>query len=214
MGTAFLIAFALVMLAELGDKSQLLLVGFATRYRPVPVLVGAAIAIAVLQLIAVALGRVVGSLIPVRPVAVVAGVVFIVFGVLAWRDGAEDAADAKPRRPSRLGPVLTVAAAFFVAEFGDKTQLMTMSIAADPAAALRTLGALAPAAAPPAAGSAAAAVGVWLGSSLGMLAADALAIGVGVALGKRLPAYTLARVSAVAFVGFGIMTLASAFVGP
>lgn len=213
MGTAFLIAFALVMLAELGDKSQLLLVGFATRYRPVPVLVGAAIAIAVLQLIAVALGRVVGSLIPTRPVAVVAGVVFIVFGVLAWRDGAEEAADAKPRQPSRLGPVLTVAAAFFVAEFGDKTQLMTMSIAADPAAALRTLGALAPAVAPPAAGSATAAVGVWLGSSLGMLAADALAVGIGVALGRRLPAQTLARVSAVAFVGFGIVTLASAFVG-
>jgi putative Ca2+/H+ antiporter (TMEM165/GDT1 family) len=211
--SAALIAFVLVALAELGDKSQLLLVGFAARYRPVKVLAGAAIAVFALQLVAVIFGRAVGALVPVRFVAVVAGLLFIGFGVVTWRESGDGSVDEGARPVARLGPVLTVAAAFFLAEFGDKTQLVTVSIAADPAAALRTLGSLAPGVVPPDAGAVTTAVGVWLGSALGMLAADAVAIVVGAMVGTRLPAHLIGRFSAVVFVLFGLVTLASAFVG-
>ena len=210
---AALIAFVLVALAELGDKSQLLLIAFSARYRPLKVLLGAALAIAALQAIAVVFGRAVGAIVPLRLVALAAGTLFIGFGIHTWRR-ADEGGDADDVRPAvRLGPVLTVAAAFFIAEFGDKTQLMTVSIAADPAAALRTLGSLASAIEAPDAASAGVGLGVWLGSSLGMLAADAVAVVAGAVLGRRLPASVIARFSAVVFVLFGVVTLASAFLG-
>lgn len=213
MISAALIAFVLVALAELGDKSQLLLLAFSARYRPIKVLLGAALAIAVLQAIAVVLGQAVGAFVPMRLVALAAGAVFIGFGVHSWihAGGRDDADEVRPA--PRLGPVLTVALAFFLAEFGDKTQLMTVSIAADPAAALRTLGSFAPSVEAPDGGSAGVALGVWFGSSLGMLAADAVAITAGAILGRRLPGDVIARFSAVVFVLFGIITLASAFLG-
>ena len=212
MATAALIAFALVALAELGDKSQLLLVAFAARYRPLKVLAGAALAVFALQAIAVTLGRVVGSLVPGRVVALAAGALFIGFGVAAWRDSNGGDEEDGPDRAGRFGPVLTVALAFFLAEFGDKTQLLTMSIAADPAAALRGLGVFGAALPVPEMGTAGSAIGVWLGSSLGMLAADAIAIAVGAVAGARLPARLIARFSAVVFVVFGLVTIVSAFV--
>lgn len=213
MGAAFILAFVLVGLAELGDKSQLLLLGFAAKYRPAKVVAGAAIAILLLQATAVLLGRAVGALIPAGVVSVIAGLLFVVFGVVTWRSAGDDDAEDEGGRTFALGPVLTVAAALLLAEFGDKTQLMTVSIAADPAAALRTLGSFASGIEPPEAGTTATALGVWLGSSAGFLAADALAIVIGAVLGARLPRRAIARFSAVVFVIFGLVTLASAFVG-
>jgi putative Ca2+/H+ antiporter (TMEM165/GDT1 family) len=212
VGAAFVIAFLLVGLAELGDKSQLLLLAFAAKYRPLKVFLGAAIAILVLQVVGVLFGRAVGALLPERLIAVGAGLLFVAFGVITWRGTGDDDVAADARAP-RFGPVLTVAAAVLLAEFGDKTQLMTVSIAADPAAALRTMGSFAPSVIPPEPGSATTALGVWLGSSLGFLAADAIAIVVGAVLGARLPERAISRFSAVIFVLFGIVTLASAFVG-
>lgn len=213
MGAAFLIAFLLVGLAELGDKSQLLLLTFAARYRPLKVVVGAAIAIFALQLLSVAIGQAVGALLPEKLIAVVAGLLFIAFGVMTWRNSGEDGEEESAPKFARFGPILTVTAALLVAELGDKTQLMTVSIAADPAAALRTLGSFADGIRAPEAGTLTTSLGVWLGSSLGFLAADAIAIVVGAVLGARLPERVISRVSAVVFVLFGIVTLASAFVG-
>lgn len=213
MGTAFLISFVLVGLAELGDKSQLLLLGFAARYRPFKVVLGAAIAIAILQAVSVGLGHAVGALLPERLVAFVAGVLFVGFGIVTWRGARSAEEDEETGRTLALGPVLTVAAALLLAELGDKTQLMTVSIAADPAAALRTLGAIAEGITAPAAGTLSTGFGVWLGSSIGFLLADAIAIVVGAVLGAKLPRQTIARFSGVVFVLFGLITLASAFVG-
>ncbi len=212
MGAAFIIAFVLVGLAELGDKSQLLLLGFACRFRPLKVVAGAAIAILILQAVGVAVGQAVGALLPETVISVAAGLLFIVFGAVTWR-GADGDEEEEAGRTFRFGPVLTVAAALLLAEFGDKTQLMTVSIAADPAAALRTLGAVSSGIEPPAAGTLSTALGVWLGSSAGFLAADAIAIVVGAVLGAKLPRRVIARFSGVIFVLFGLVTLASAFVG-
>lgn len=212
MTAAFLIAFVLVGLAELGDKSQLLLLGFAARHRPVKVIIGAAIAIFTLQAIGVLAGGLIGAYLPHTIIAVVAGLLFIGFGVVTWRAREGDSEEGTTR-PGRFGPVLTVAAALFIAELGDKTQVMTMTIAADPAASTRALGALGTGLAAPVAGAFSTGFGVWLGSSLGFLAADMVAIVAGALLGARLPERTISRVSAVVFIAFGLITLASAFVG-
>jgi len=213
VGAAFLIALLLVTLAELGDKTQLLVLALAARYRPTHVIVGVAIAVLLLQLIAVLLGTVAGSLLPEKAVAIVAGLLFIGFGVWTWRDASGDEEDEQIAERGRgLGPVLTVAAAFFVAELGDKTQLMTVSIAADPSAALRTLERVIPGLQPPAAGTAGTMIGVWLGSTLGMLLADGVALLIGFLLGARLPERLIRRFAAVVFVLFGVVTLVSAFV--
>lgn len=213
MVAAFLISFALVGLAELGDKSQLLLLTFACRYRPLKVLIGTALAVFTLQLLSVAIGSAVGALLPTKLIAVVAGVLFVAFGVMTWRSSDGSEAEGGAPKVARFGPVLTVAAALLLAELGDKTQLMTVSIAADPAAALRTLGSFAEGIRAPEAGTLSTSFGVWLGSSLGFLAADTIAIVVGAVLGARLPEHLIARVSAVVFVLFGLVTFASAFVG-
>lgn len=213
MGPAFIISFVLVALAELGDKSQLLLLGFAARYRPLKVLAGAAIAILALQFASVMIGHAVGALLPGRLVAIVAGLMFIVFGILTWRSATAEEDESAAGRVSRMGPVLTVTLAVLIAELGDKTQLMTVSIAADPAAALRTLGSFGAGIEAPQSGTVGTAFGVWLGSSLGFLMADALAIGLGALLGAKLPKPTIARFSGVIFVLFGLLTLGSAFVG-
>lgn len=213
MGVAFLIAAVLVTLAELGDKTQLLVLAFAARYRPVPVLIGVTIAVLALQLLATVVGRAAGALLPERLISIGAGLLFIGFGIWTWRDSGDDEAAEDAGPTSRFGPIVAVAAAFFVAELGDKTQLMTISIAADPAAALRTLGSIAPAVSPPDPGALGTSVGVWLGSTVGMLIADGLAIAVGAVLGQKLPEKLIRRVAAVVFVVFGLITLASAFIG-
>jgi putative Ca2+/H+ antiporter (TMEM165/GDT1 family) len=213
VAAAFIIALLLVALAELGDKTQLLVLAFAARYRPAAVLAGVAAAVLALQLVATVLGRFAGALLPGRLIALVAGALFVGFGIWTWRDADDDDDESRVKTPSRLGPALTVAAAFFVAELGDKTQLMTVSIAADPGAALRTLGSLAPAVSPPQAGALSTSAGVWLGSSVGMLLADGVAIAAGALLKTRLPERAIRRVAAVVFVLFGLMTLLSAFVG-
>lgn len=212
MTTAFVVAFLLVALAEFGDKSQLLLLTFAARYKPLKVVLGTAIAVFLLQGVSVAVGSAVGALVPQRLVAVVAGALFVGFGVATWRSAGDGEDGEEPVRSTRFGPVLTVAAALLLAEFGDKTQLMTISIAADPAAALRALGSVAEGIDTPEAGTLGTSLGVWLGSSLGFLAADIAAIVVGAVLGAKLPARLIARLSAVVFMAFGLVTLASAFV--
>ena len=213
MGVAFLLAAVLVTLAELGDKTQLLVLAFAARYRPVPVLIGVTIAVLALQLLATIVGRAAGAMVPERLIAIVAGLLFIGFGVWTWRDSGDDDEGQEAKSPSRLGPIIAVAAAFFVAELGDKTQLMTMSVAADPAASLRALGALGSGLTAPAGGTFTTGLGVWLGSVLGFLLADLVAIIVGAYLGSRLPCHLISRVSGVIFVLFGVITLGSAFIG-
>jgi putative Ca2+/H+ antiporter (TMEM165/GDT1 family) len=122
-------------------------------------------------------------------------------------------------RVGRFGPVVTVAVAFFLAELGDNTQIMTMTIAADPAAVLRAFGAAGPAIADALArvglsgeGLTPTAVfwGVWMGSTVGMMIADGVAIVVGSVLGRRLPERLITRISGVVFILFGVVTAAAA----
>ncbi len=175
-------AFAVVFLAELGDKTQLVALTLAGRHRALRVLLALTAAIAVLQTISVTAGALVAEALPERAVAVAAGFLFLGFAVWTWRarDPGEDADE------STRG-LLAAAAAFFVAELGDKTMLTTAGLAAD-------RGALA----------------VWVGSFAAMVAATALAVLAGRSLTARVRPEVLRRVGAVAFAVAGLATLVTA----
>jgi putative Ca2+/H+ antiporter (TMEM165/GDT1 family) len=218
---ALAVATILITLAELGDKTQLLALALACRFKAWQVLVGIFAATLAIHLFSTLAGQLVGNVVPKLWLAVATGVMFIGFGVWTLRGDSVEDGDAD-RSGGRFGPIVTVAIAFFLAELGDKTQIMTMTIAADPAAVLRTFGA-----AGPAISGALASVGltsegltpaqtfwgVWLGSTIGMMIADGVAIVVGSVMGKRLPEKLITRISGTIFIIFGLATLATAFLG-
>jgi putative Ca2+/H+ antiporter (TMEM165/GDT1 family) len=209
---AFLVATILITLAELGDKTQLLALVLACRYKPGQVLLGIFGATLLIHLLSTLVGAAVGSFVPQTVLTWAAGLLFVGFGIWTLRgDSVDEDAEAPP---SRFGPVVTSGIAFFLAEMGDKTQIMTMTIAASPGAALRTFGGFASGWLP--AGLAEShgpwmLAGVWLGSTLGMVIADGLAILVGAVLGKKLPEKLITRISGVLFIIFGVALVASVF---
>lgn len=202
---AFIVATILITLAELGDKTQLLALVLATRYKAWQVLVGIFGATLLIHFFSTLVGGAVGAFVPQVVLSWIAGVLFVGFGIWTLRGDSVDEDEAP--KPSRFGPIMTVAIAFFIAELGDKTQIMTMTIAADPGAALRSFGSFAagwvPAGLTPPTG-AAAFWGVWMGSTLGMVIADGVAILIGAVLGKKLPERLITRISGVVFILFGI----------
>lgn len=214
---AFAVATVLITLAELGDKTQLLALCLAARYRWWQVLIGIFAATLFIHLFSTLVGQAVGSLIPELWLGIITGVLFIGFGIWTLkgdRDGGDEGSKA-----GRFGPVVTVAIAFFLAELGDKTQIMTMTIAADPAAVLRAFGSAGPAISGALARMGLDADGltgvqsfwgVWMGSTLGMMIADGVAIIVGSVLGKRLPERLITRISGALFIVFGLAAAASA----
>ena len=182
--SAFLLSFAVIFIAELGDKSQLMAMTFATRYRFWTVIGAITAATAVVHLFSVALGNVVGLALPTGPISVLAGLAFIAFGLWTLRgDKLSEEEEGKAQRATRSA-FFAVAIAFFLAELGDKTMLATITLAT-------TEGWL----------------GTWLGSTLGMVAADARAIGVGAMLGKALPEKVIRIGAAVLFFVFGAWLL-------
>lgn len=168
--------------AEMGDKTQLVALSFATKYKPWKVITGVFIATLVVHLLSVAIGRETSTLLPIYYIKMLVGASFIGFGL--WTLKGDKLSEGETA-PSRFGPLLTVAIAFFLAELGDKTQLATISLAAQYNSW----------------------IGVWLGSTLGMVIADGLAIVVGIAVGKKLPERVIKIASAAIFIGFGVFTL-------
>lgn len=181
---AFLLSFGVIFVAELGDKSQLMAMTFATRYRFWTVLGGISAATAVVHLGSVALGTVVGVNLPTALIRVIAGVAFLIFGAWTLRgDKLSEDEQAKAGRGGRSA-FFAVAIAFFLAELGDKTMLATITLAT-------TEGWF----------------GTWVGSTLGMVAADALAIAFGVVLGRHLPEKVVRIGAAVLFFAFGAILI-------
>lgn len=180
--TAFLAALFFVVIAEMGDKTQLLAMAFATRYRTLQVLTGVLIATLLNHALAVAAGNYLSALVPFAYIQAAAALSFIGFGFWTLRG---DTLDDNNRGKTRFGPVVTVSIAFFIAELGDKTQLATIALAAKYGHPVMT----------------------WLGSTSGMLVSDTLGILVGVVLGKKIPEATVKLIAASIFIVFGLVTL-------
>ena len=182
---ALLSSFALVALAEMGDKTQLVALTLASRYRrPWTVMLGILIATVVNHGLASSLGVWLAGLASPTWLAWVLGLGFIGFG--AWTLVPDRAPD--PAAPARWGPLATSAVVFFAAEMGDKTQLVTVALGArfDSVAA------------------------VTAGTTLGMLAADGLAVLAGNRLGALAPMWVIRWVAAGLFFAFGAAVLARA----
>jgi Ca2+/H+ antiporter, TMEM165/GDT1 family len=183
---AFLLSFAVIFVAELGDKSQLMAMTFATRYKFWTVVAAITVATAIVHLFSVALGNVIGLALPIGPINIAAGIAFVFFGLWTLRgDKLSEDEESKASRSNRPA-FFAVAIAFFLAELGDKTMLATVTLAT-------TEGWF----------------GTWIGSTLGMVAADVLAIGVGVLLGKALPEKVIKIGAAVLFFAFGAVLIYS-----
>jgi putative Ca2+/H+ antiporter (TMEM165/GDT1 family) len=187
MGTplaAFLIAFGTVTLAEMGDKTQLLTMAFAAKHHPVKVLLGVLAASALLNALAVAAGNLLARYETLGAwIQLAASLSFIGFALWSLRG---EKPRAEKGRKARLGPVMTVAASFFVAELGDKTQLAAVALAAK-----------FPEAPAP----------VFMGATLGLLAANGVGVFVGAVFCRRLPEKVFRLASAAAFLLFGLIGL-------
>jgi putative Ca2+/H+ antiporter (TMEM165/GDT1 family) len=173
-----------VTLAEMGDKTQLLAMAFATKYKASQVLWGVFIATVFNHALAVAVGNLLTKF---QAAAVwvegLAALSFIFFGLWTIRG---DRLDGEENQCTKHGAVLTVAIVFFLAELGDKTQLATIALAAKYPAA-------------PAA--------ILIGSTTGMLIADGLGIWLGVVACRRIPERTIKLVSAGVFIVFGLVSV-------
>jgi len=185
--TAILVSFGVIFVAELGDKSQLMALTFATRFRAVPVLIGITIATALVHAVSVLVGGLLGATLPTRAITLVAGLAFVAFGFWTLRgDRLTDDDERRAAQPARH-VVLTVGFVFFLAELGDKTMLATITLATREGL-----------------------FGTWLGSTVGMVVADAQAIGVGRLLGTRLPERTIRIGAAISFFVFAALLLVEA----
>lgn len=127
--SVFLSTFALIFVAELGDKTQLTAMALALRYPWKRIFVGIAIAFVVLNLGAVVVGKVLFLLLPRFWVNLVAALLFLYFGVSTLRNACADEDDSAAPVPA-ASAIRTAFIMIFMAELGDKTQLVTASQAA------------------------------------------------------------------------------------
>ena len=124
---ALLASFVVAALGEWGDKTQLLVVALAVRYRrPLPILAGIFVAALANSLIAAFGGLLVHDMITLRAISLLVALALVFAGVAGLiRPKPYESAGT-----SRAGPFLVAAASFFVLEFGDKTQFLTFALAA------------------------------------------------------------------------------------
>lgn len=163
--TALGVSTGAIFAAEMGDKTQLVAMSLATRYRVATVLLGITAATVAVHGFSVLIAEVLNLAIPTDWVTLLGGIAFLCFGVWTFYGDELSERDEERAASRRIrSGLLTVAAVFFVAELGDKTMLATVTVGAQ-------YGWLP----------------VWVGSTVGMVLADALAIGLGALLGKKLP---------------------------
>lgn len=179
MIAALILSFGVIFVAELGDKSQLMAMTYALRYKWWVVLAAITVATTAVHAVSVFFGHFLGLSIPSDLLAIVGGLAMLIFGL--WTLRGDDLDDDEQAKADRVGASVffAVMSSFFLAELGDKTMLATITLATDHNW-----------------------VGVWIGSTIGMVAADALAIVVGTVLGKHLPERTIALGAAVLFFAF------------
>ncbi|MBM7867845.1 TMEM165/GDT1 family protein [Heliobacterium gestii] len=174
---AFWASAILVVLAEMGDKTQLLGMAFATRYKATTVMAGVLVATLLNHFLAVALGDYLTAFVPMETIQLAAAISFVFFGLWTVRGDELEGEDKKVY----FGPFMTVMIAFFMAEMGDKTQLASVALAAK----YHNL------------------IPVWMGTTTGMMISNGIGILIGVVLGKKIPEQVVKYASAAIFIFFG-----------
>ena len=175
--TAFIASLIFVVLAEMGDKTQLLAMAFACKFRWQTVMWGVFVATAANHLMAAAAGSYLAAIVPLVYIKIAAAVSFIIFGLWTIRGDTLEGEDKK----YNFSPFWTVTIAFFMAEMGDKTQLATIALAVE-------YNMIIP---------------VWMGTTLGMIISNGVGIIVGNVMGKHIPERAIKWASALIFIAFG-----------
>ncbi len=177
----FASVFGVVFVAELPDKTALAALVLATRHRAFPVWLGAAAALAIQSLVAVAAGQLL-SLLPPRPVHIAAGIVFIASGAWMWLRKGDDEAAPTAEGGGFWRSTWVVFSVVFIAEWGDLTQLATAALAARYHSP----------------------VVVFSAATLSLWAVTAIAVFIGNRAGKLLDPDITKRIAAVLFVLIGV----------
>jgi putative Ca2+/H+ antiporter (TMEM165/GDT1 family) len=173
-------------IAEMGDKTQLMLVAMTSKYKLKDIILGTGIAILILNGLAVLAGGLVSTLIPTWLIRLVAAAAFLYFALTSLMGDDEEEEEAAEGGKFKFAP-LAVAATFFVAELGDKTQLTAITFGANEGLDKALI--------------------VWLGCSVGLFAADILGMLIGYILKSKMPEGLLGKLAFVIFSIFGIVTL-------
>lgn len=174
----------LIIAAEIGDKSQLVCMALAAKHRPVPILLGAVTAFALLNSLAVGFGAVVAKWFPDHVIALAVALLFIIFGIQALRTEADESEESLKEK-SGHGIFVTTFLLITIAEFGDKTQLAVVALSStyNP-------------------------VGVWLGATIALGVTSSMGIVAGRKLVQKFPLEFLHKISGVLFLilaGFALV---------
>lgn len=176
-------------IAEMGDKTQLMLVAMTSKFKLKDILLGTGGAILVLNGLAVLAGGLVSTVVPTWLIRLIAGAAFLFFAATTLKGDDDEEENVKDRK-IKFTP-LSVFCTFFVAELGDKTQLTAITFGANEGLS--------------------AAVVVWLACSLGLFAADVIGLLIGYLLKSKAPEGILNTVAFFIFSIFGILTLRQGF---
>jgi putative Ca2+/H+ antiporter (TMEM165/GDT1 family) len=179
--------FALIALAEIGDKSQLVCMTLAARHRHWPVLLGATTAFVILNALAVLFGASIAAWVPERLMAGIVAAMFAAFGFHALLN--QDGGDSENviEKPGH-GVFFTTLLLILVAEFGDKTQIAVAGLAGSMAS-----------------------MPVWVGATVALAMVSALGVWAGRTVLQRLPLHWLHRAGGAVFLIFAAMAAWRAF---
>ncbi len=188
MENGFLQIFLMIFLAEMGDKSQFLMVAMSTEYRLREILIGSGMAILTLNALAILIGSAAGGFLPQNAISLIAGIAFCLFGI----DGFLGHNEKEEKTLSHgKSAVISVFGTYFLAELGDKTQLTALTLSAGCGSTIT----------------------VFLAASSALYLSGICALILGAILGKRLPVSVCAALSGLLFSACGIIRLLEGYGG-
>jgi putative Ca2+/H+ antiporter (TMEM165/GDT1 family) len=188
---ALLAAFGLIFVAELGDKTQLIILTLSAKCGFKQVFLGAAAAFALLNALAVSVGVLLYEFVPDNVIKYTVSGVFILFGILMLlperkkAECEEEGGDGEEGAGKSHGPLLTAFLLVCLMELGDKTQLSLLALTAEYSQPLF----------------------IFIGGTLALWATSLIGALVGMRLGKYIPQVWMRRISGVIFIAFGVINL-------
>lgn len=182
----FLKVFFTEFIAEMGDKTQLMLIALTSKYKLRDIILGTGVAILVLNGIAVLAGGLVSRFVPDWLIKMIAALAFLYFAASTIAGDKDEEEENAGKSKIKFAP-LAVFCTFFVAELGDKTQLTAITFGANE-------------------GMSAAFI-VWIACSLGLFAADVIGMLIGYLLKSKTPDGLLNTLAFIIFSVFGVFTL-------
>lgn len=177
----YLQAMLMILIAEMGDKTQILAMAFATKYKIRQIVIGVAIGAFLNHGLAILLGSLLTRVIPMDLLQLIAGLMFV--GFAFWSLKVDD--ESKDESSSTYGPIFTVALAFFIGELGDKTQLAALTLGASSQFPFFVL----------------------MGTMTGMVLTSLIGILIGAKLGHKIPEMQLKLGAFAVFMFFGLEKL-------